>query len=872
MRAVAALLAILGMGCATPFGGRSWLRIQTPHLDLISSAGQARSVEIARGLEMFRATLGAVLPGANLEPRIPTLIYVFGDSQTFARFRTRADFAGFMIQRPHRNFLAVDAGRGEGALSTAYHEYVHFVLRNGGAVQYPAWYDEGFAEFLSTVEIEDEHVVIGGIPLERASWLLYGNPLGLRRVMLAGDVSQWPRRSLGRFYAQAWALTHFFYAAHHLGHPQRDAQLAIYLQLLNREIPPDEACERAFGASFEGIDQDFVRYVGKGEIPVFGLPRGRLSVPEVWSTRPLSRADAGYLLGDLALALGDDWLDEAEDWLRVAIATDPPSAAAHAALGQLLARADKPGADEHLARGLALAPEDAEVHRLYGEALLARALRSSESERAHELSEEARRHFRRSIELAPEQVAAYADIGRSHLVLPAQRGAQEGVEALRIAHQRLPADRSIGLWLAQLEIQVGSVDQARQLLAALPVRSHGDPAGAAEQDELKRARTAAGLGENSPSSLRHLESRLDVASPPPQARVTGLMPWIEVRGRAGLWESTLYDVVVALDESSSTLFPTGSDLDGDGRVGKAWSQRFSWSISDYSTDPEDAVVRAELEAARALIRQLDPRTVRVAVVNFAGRARILAPLGPPKAALDAIDTYEVHVDPTGTSLALALAASLQAFVDGRDLESRRQRVILLLSDGQPTVPTVYDGKRAALELADQLGDFGIPVHAFALGEEALEDPEFYRELAERSQGRFIPVERPAEVVAEVSRVRFTGLEEVSIVNLTSNVEARAVRVFPDGTFDGYAALVAGENQLEVTAHLEGAPALRERRTIFFAPPESPGPGDEQAARELRAELERRAIEIELLGEMRRRRSAAQERELEVEPEADRTGP
>ena len=69
-----------------------------------------------------------------------------------------------MLPRTHRNFLVVQANAAADAGSTALHEYVHFVLRNGAATRYPAWYDEGLAEFLSTVSMQDEQVVIGTIP------------------------------------------------------------------------------------------------------------------------------------------------------------------------------------------------------------------------------------------------------------------------------------------------------------------------------------------------------------------------------------------------------------------------------------------------------------------------------------------------------------------------------------------------------------------------------------------------------------------------------------------------------------------------------------------------------------------------------------
>ena len=205
---------------------------------------------------------------------------------------------------------------------------------------------------------------------------------------------------------------------------------------------------------------------------------------------------------------------------------------------------------------------------------------------------------------------------------------------------------------------------------------------------------------------------------------------------------------------------------------------------------------------------------------------------------------------------------------------RRQRTILLLSDGQPTVPSERRGKRDALELADQLGRLGIPVHAFALGKAALEDPEFYRSLAERSGGRFIPVERPAEIVGRLADVRFTGLEAVEIRNESSGEAGRAVRVFPDGSFDGYVALIEGGNRIGITASVEGGRTLSETRTVFFERPAEPAPEDRRAADELRKELETRGLELQLLAEIKRGRvhSASGLRQLEIGVEREEGAP
>jgi tetratricopeptide (TPR) repeat protein len=864
VRRVAGFALLLALGCATPIEKRSWYRVATPHFQLVSGAGEGRAIEIAERLELFRAVLAKFGVEMNLEPRVPLLVYVFDDATAFARFRPRSGVAGFTLPRTHRNFLVIHAGEGGEAQATALHEYVHFVLRNGEAMRYPAWYDEGLAELLSTLAVEDGKVVLAGIPPARASWLLYGTPLSLRRAMTADDVYEWSDRALERFYAQAWALSHFFHVADRAGFPSRQPQMVRYLELLNRGASPDAACEEAFGQDFEDLEREFLRYLGEGRLPYLGVSLSRLEVAQERSSTPLPEYEKRLLLGDLALALGDGWHGEARHWFELAIAARPEEARAHAGLGRVLAQGDRRAADAHFA--LALGHADPEVHRLVAESLLERAAAANEDE-ALQLVEQARRHFRRSLELAPEQVAAHAGLGRSYLVAPDLGDPGEGLAALATAHERLPADRGIALGLAELEARSGATERARTLLSRMPAPSHGDPVSAAERPAIERARQAAGLPPSAPLDTRHLETRLEVAAPQDGQRMRGGSGWVEVEGRGGLSEATLYDVLVVIDESPSTLFPTGSDIDGDGVVGRP-RQPYGMNPNSASSDPDDAVIRAELEAARALIRQLPEPTTRVGLLTFAGGATVRAPLGPPSAAALALESYEVHVDPTGTSLANALAYSLQEFSEHREPGVRRQRTILLLSDGQPTAPSEHRGKRDALELADQLGELGVPVHAFALGKKALEDPEFYRNLAERSGGRFIAVERPAEVVSHLADVRLTGLEGVAIRNESSGEPARAVRVFPDGSFDGYVPLVEGRNVISIAAAIEGGRTLAATRTIHFELPAESTPEDRLAAAELRQELETRALELELLAEIKRgrMRPPPTSRELEIEVE------
>jgi len=861
---IAPLLCVLSVACVTPIESRDWIRVDTEHFEIVSGAPEDRTFEIARRLELLRAILSQFGVEMLLEPTVPALVYVFGDANAYARFRPQSGFSGFMMPRTNRFFLVIDASDEDAANEIALHEYVHFVLLNDLARGFPQWYDEGFADFLSTIAIEDEHAVIGRIPSSRMAWLLYGSPLSMRRVMTASDVYTWPESTLERFYAQAWATVHFFQLGGRAGLPDRHRQMVRYLSLLDAGTPAERAVREAFGTDFEGLEAEFLKYLAQRELHYVGLRLDRLGTTGEPTSTPLPEGERRRLLGDLAWALGEDWRDEAILWYGHAVESDPADARAHAALGVALLPTDPESSDWHVKHALAIGGDDAAVHRLCADALLERAL-GGEAEDWREILLEARRRYARSLELEPGDVPALAGSGRASLGLGE---IERGVEALRTAHARLPSDRSLTLELARAEAELGRTENARELLLHLPPPSHGDPEARDDPERFDELREMSGIASPPPAAQRHLETRLDVDRPAEGTRVAGLSGWVEVVGRGGLWESKYHDLVIAIDESSSTLDPTGTDLDRDGKVGRL--VRNARYTIDASSDPDDSIIRAELEAAEVLLKQLDERTTRVAVITFSRGARLLAPFGTPAEALVALSRYEVRVDNTGTSLASPLALASERFFENRDPSVRRQRSVFLLSDGQPTFPSPRHGKSDAIENAEQLGKVGVPIHAFALGEEALEDPEFYRSLAEVSHGEFVPVEDPAEIIAYMTSVRFTGLTDVRMESEPGGGPARSVRVFADGSFDGYVPLVPGRNTITVSADIEGSGTLRESRVVYLDVPAKPGPEDVAAAKEQERALDDRAVEFGLLEEIRRKRRTAQSRQLEVEvEEADR---
>jgi hypothetical protein len=632
-----------------------------------------------------------------------------------------------------------------------------------------------------------------------------------------------------------------------LGFPDRDAQLARYLALVRGGAAPEAACAEAFGAAPDVLEAELLRFLSFGELPLRRIPLAQLAAEDISASAALAPADRDALLGALALSLGKFAWTPAERWLRSA-ALKHASAAAQLVQLRALRGDDRERVEKGIAESEPLALSDAAALRALGLARLALATRD-EPASAAQLTEAARLF---AASAAREPHALTTQLGLAELA----RLREDRIEAetlLGDAQVRMPALGGLDVALAKLALQANDGSAARAQLARVLARPHEDMRGtSAEELEvlLRRARVDSG----GPIATRHLTAHLEVSAPP---AVRGLTS-VELSGRGGRWEAAFHDVVIALDESQSTLIATGRDIDGDGRAARNRT-RDRYVNQEVGSLPYvaageigDSVVSAEVAAARRLMAQLDPDTMRVGLVSFAGFAWVDSALGHPRSVSRQLDVYAAGFHDNGTSIGDALRVAFRALNDARDPARARHRAILLLSDGQPTNPSREKGEREALEAADELARYGVPVHTFALGPQALAKLEMYREIAARTGGRFVPVEHPADVVSLLRSVRLTGLDRVEIRNLTTGASASGFRMRPDGSFRADVPVAPGSNTIEVAAHVEGREPLRVRRLITAyegAPSTEPlapvmpetSPDAAEQERELR---ERRTLEIE----------------------------
>jgi hypothetical protein len=358
---------------------------------------------------------------------------------------------------------------------------------------------------------------------------------------------------------------------------------------------------------------------------------------------------------------------------------------------------------------------------------------------------------------------------------------------------------------------------------------------------------------------------LELAAPAEGALVREPYGLVEIRGAAGTGLPGQHDVAIAIDLSASTWEPTGTDVDRDKVTGTVFPTRLPGDVTPRMTDPDDSIVAAQLAAARRFVLQLDAAATRMGIVAFAGSERVLARVGAPRdellAALEGLASRPLA---GGTYFYGGLMAAVDALEAAPPREEPRQRSILLLSDGIPNEPPpASTAEKAALRAAHNAARAGIRIYAFALGPEVIRHPEVFRTLTETSGGELLLVEQPAEVLDFLPHVSLTHLDRIEVENLTTRSPARAVRLFPDGTFDAWVPLVAGPNRLRIQAVARSGARSSVEREVRFEQIQ-----DERRRELLIQALRERTLETELAAEARRKRERALRRTLEISAERE----
>lgn len=252
------LLALLLM----PRAGEAdqWSSIQSPHFRVVGEASYGQLRSVARTMEQFRLATAQIFPSRAVSSSRPLTVIVV-NRFTMLTFVNSGNVGGFYASRGGQDFIVMLGDGGPSALETALHEYQH-LINHATWTRLPRWVDEGVAEFYSTFyESDGGRRYQVGIP--KGDRLAFINRAGAEPLLkfLNDDGRSIPLNEgtrVGIFYAQAWALVHFFTFG---DEGAWRAKFSPFVEALAGGEAPADAFRRTVTADIERFEARFRGYL-----------------------------------------------------------------------------------------------------------------------------------------------------------------------------------------------------------------------------------------------------------------------------------------------------------------------------------------------------------------------------------------------------------------------------------------------------------------------------------------------------------------------------------------------------------------------------------------------------------------------------------
>ncbi len=443
-------LLVFGIPGRASDHNQNWIEVQSPHFIVLSNAGEKEGRRVAAQFENMRALFHTVFPKARVDAGKPTIVFALRNEDSLKLFLpaygtnpNAKKLAGLFLARTDMNFALVRtdvATTSANEFHTLYHEYTHSIVRMNFR-GLPLWLDEGFAEFYGNTQFES-HTASFGMADPNLIRALQREPLIPVANLVSADASS-PlynaREHSGIFYAESWAVVHYFMMSPDV---RKDALLDKYLAALQSTDDPIEAARQSFG-DLKRLADKLEMYARQYSFYSARLPVESGLSEKDFAARPLPLAEALTQEANFLLRNGSQ--NDALTRLHEATDADHDLPALHEALGYYhYIRSDNENAEKEFDAAIARDPKNAAsyyykaeiLYRKSGYSKDATPLIRSDLEKAIEFdpnfapahaflciayteADETKpksiAEAKRAIELEPGNLAYYIDLGRAAL-------------------------------------------------------------------------------------------------------------------------------------------------------------------------------------------------------------------------------------------------------------------------------------------------------------------------------------------------------------------------------------------------------------------------------------------------------------------------
>ena len=456
-------------------GEPTWLEVQSEHFRVVTDAGEKNGREAAAHFEQMRAAFGLLFGREKVNQKVPLQVIAFRNTKEFRQysplFRGKIiELAGLFIPGQDKDFVVIDMSL-PNSWGTVMHEYIHVLLDSN----YPAtapWFDEGFAEYFSSVKVNGMQVEVGAV-IPGAGVLLQGKKLSLPDLLQVEHHSETYNQSGERrdmFYYESWLLVHYLFDTEQI------TKTAKYFNLVNNQkIPITAAVQQAFGLSLDQLENTLLNYLKADKIRLLRYTfKEQVVTASNATVRPADPIEARIQLADLLLHEEDRTAQGMKE-LEAIVSANPSQPEAQRALGYgYLRDRNFAKAAEHLQAAAALGSRDPHVYFFSAVVIY-------EQDPISVASSKSRDYLKHAIELDPNYADAYAMLGLNQL----NNGNYAEAEAtLSRAIALSPRDEMSRLNYALALLNQQKIDQAK--VAITYVARSTDPEVARKANDLLR--------------------------------------------------------------------------------------------------------------------------------------------------------------------------------------------------------------------------------------------------------------------------------------------------------------------------------------------------------------------------------------------------
>jgi Flp pilus assembly protein TadD len=351
-------------------GEPQWVEVRSPNFSVVTDAGEKRGREVAMRFEQMRAVFGALMTKANVNLPIPLQIVAFRNTKEMRQvaplFNGKpTQVAGLFQSGSDRSFIMLDMSV-ENPWTVVFHEYAHQLMNGNLQGEVDPWFQEGFAEYFSSIEVDSKQARVGKVPSDEYIILQQLGTIRISDLFRVQHNSQTYNESGDHrttFYAESGMLMHYIYDN------QLMPKVAIYFDLEdNKHLPVEDAIQQAFGMSAPQFDKALRSYISSGRYRYYPIPNPANISSSNYAAVPLSAAAGNAVLADIHLH-SRDYQEKALNEFQEILKSDPNNAAACRGLGYAyLQKQDFKQAAEFFKRASHLDSKDPRVH--YYSALL----------------------------------------------------------------------------------------------------------------------------------------------------------------------------------------------------------------------------------------------------------------------------------------------------------------------------------------------------------------------------------------------------------------------------------------------------------------------------------------------------------------------